>query len=249
MPCGPRLRKRTLSSVTNLPSITLHTLHGAVLADLDLVRLREALYSEPHGVSRVLEDGVGDAVEQKAMTLASVLFPIVLRAGQATVLLTQRTEHLKDHPGQISFPGGRAEPEDRSPAHTALREAEEEVGLSPQHVEIVGYLPEYLTSTGFRVTPVVALVTPPFSLCPDPFEVAEVFEVPLAFLLDPANHQRHSLHHRGKLRYYHALPYGNYFIWGATAGMIVSLYEALLAQREALPRAPSGCDASSVNGQ
>ena len=190
---------------------------------IDLERLREVLHAEPSQTSFVLEDGVGE----ETLTPASVLFPIVLRPGEPTVLLTQRTAHLRDHPGQISFPGGRAEPEDASPAHTALREAEEEVGLLPAHIEIAGYLPEYRTSTGFRVTPVVAMVTPPFDLRPDPFEVAEVFEVPLSFLLDPANHQQHSLHHRGKLRSYYAMPYGDYFIWGATAGMIMSLYRAL----------------------
>ena len=194
----------------------------------DVERLRGILHSEPSPASFILEDGVGDEV----LTPASVLFPIVLRPGAPTVLLTQRTAHLKDHPGQISFPGGRAEPEDPSPAHTALRETLEEVGLLPAHIEIAGYLPEYRTSTGFRVTPVVAVVTPPFDLHPDPFEVAEVFEVPLAFLLDPANHQQHSLHYRGKLRSYYAMPYGDYFIWGATAGMIMSLYHALRTLRQ-----------------
>ena len=199
------------------------TICCARLGLIDLEYLRSVLFAEPSPASFVLEDGVGDEV----LTPASVLFPIVLRLGEPTVLLTQRTAHLKDHPGQISFPGGRAEPEDQSPAHTALREAEEEVGLLPSHIEIAGYLPEYRTSTGFCVTPVVAVVTPPFDLRPDPFEVAEVFEVPLAFLLDSANHQQHSLHYRGKLRYYYAMPYGDYFIWGATAGMIMSLYHAL----------------------
>lgn len=193
----------------------------------DFERLRNVLYAEPSPGTFVLEDGVGD----EALTPASILFPIVLRPGGATVLLTQRTAHLRDHPGQISFPGGRAEPEDLSPAHTALREAEEEVGLLPAHVSIAGYLPEYRTGTGFSITPVVALVTPPFDLRPDAFEVAEVFEVPLAFLLDPANHQQHSMHYRGKQRSYCAMPYGNYFIWGATAGMILSLYLALGEQR------------------
>lgn len=203
------------------------TISSARTGGIDLDRLREVLQAAPSPTAFILEDGVGD----ETLTPASVLFPIVLRPGEPTVLLTQRTAHLRDHPGQISFPGGRAEPEDPSPAHTALREAEEEVGLLPAHIEIAGYLPEYRTSTGFRVTPVVAMVTPPFDLRPDPFEVAEVFEVPLAFLLDPANHQQHSLHYRGKLRSYYAMPYGDYFIWGATAGMIMSLYHALVADR------------------
>jgi 8-oxo-dGTP pyrophosphatase MutT (NUDIX family) len=148
------------------------------------------------------------------------------------VLLTQRTAHLRDHAGQVSFPGGRVEDEDPSPVHTALRETEEEIGLAREHVEVLGFLPEYRTGTGFRVTPVVALVRPPFTLALDPFEVAEAFEVPLAFLLDPANHKRHSLHYRGALRHFFAMPYGDYFIWGATAGMIRALCERLGLQGE-----------------
>ena len=190
---------------------------------IDLERLRACLAPAPVASGFVLEDGVGD----EPLTSAAVLFPIVLREFEPTVLLTQRTAHLRDHPGQISFPGGRVEPEDASPAHTALRETEEEVGLRRERVEIAGYLPEYRTSTGFRVTPVVGFVHPPFDLSPDAFEVAEVFEVPLGFLLDPANHQQHSLHHRGRLRHYYAMPYADYFIWGATAGMIMSLYRAI----------------------
>ena len=166
----------------------------------------------------------------QGLTPASVLFPIVLREREATVLLTQRTAHLKDHAGQICFPGGRVEPEDVSPAHTALRESEEEIGLSSNHVEIVGYLPEYRTVTGFCVTPVVAIVTPPFELCPDAGEVDEIFEVPLAFLLDPANHQTHSLPYHGKPRQFFAMTYQERFIWGATAGMIVSLSRALVSR-------------------
>lgn len=190
---------------------------------LDLERLRASLLTEPLSGHFVQEDGVDD----QPLTPAAVLFPIVLRDGGQTVLLTQRTAHLRDHAGQISFPGGRVEAEDLSPSHTALRETEEEIGLPRERIEILGFLPEYRTGTGFRVTPVVALVQPPFDLRPDPFEVAEVFEVPLAFLLDPANHQQHSLHYRGALRNYFAMPYGDYFIWGATAGMIRSLSERL----------------------
>lgn len=190
---------------------------------LDLERLRASLLPEPLSGHFVQEEGADD----QPLTPAAVLFPIVLRDGGQTVLLTQRTAHLRDHAGQISFPGGRVEVEDISPSHTALRETEEEIGLSREHVEILGFLPEYRTGTGFRVTPVVALVKPPFALHLDAFEVAEAFEVPLAFLLDPANHQRHSLHYRGALRNYFAMPYGDYFIWGATAGMIRSLSERL----------------------
>ncbi len=189
----------------------------------DLDRLRASLLSEPASGQFVQKAGN----EFAELTPAAVLFPIVQRAGGQTVLLTQRTAHLRDHAGQISFPGGRVETDDPSPVHTALRETEEEIGLAREHVEILGFLPEFYTGTGFRVTPVVALVIPPFELAPDPFEVAEVFEVPLAFLLDPANHQRHSMHYRGVLRHFFAMPYGEYFIWGATAGMIRSLSERL----------------------
>lgn len=193
---------------------------------VDLARLRKVLHPDPHAQPCIFDDG-GCRLED--LTPASVLFPIVLRDDGPTVLLTQRTEHLKDHPGQISFPGGRAEAHDPSPAHTALREAAEEIGLLGRHLEIVGYLPEYLTSTGFRVTPVVALVSPPFTLDPDPFEVADVFEVPLDFLLDSSNHSLRSVHYSGRLRQYYAMPYGDRFIWGATAGIIRSLYDALMA--------------------
>lgn len=190
---------------------------------VDLQRLRASLLAEPPTGQVVLEDGaLGEPLAP-----AAVLFPIILRDAGHTVLLTQRTAHLRDHAGQISFPGGRVEAHDATPMDTALRETEEEIGLSRERVEILGFLPEYRTGTGFRVTPVVALVTPPFDLQPDPFEVAEIFEVPLSFLLDPANHQQHSLHYRGALRNYFAMPYGDYFIWGATAGMIRSLTERL----------------------
>ncbi|MFZ2267170.1 MAG: CoA pyrophosphatase [Azonexus sp.] len=185
----------------------------------DLERLRSCLLREPSPGHFVQEEG-GEGLE---LTPAAVLFPIVLREAGQTVLLTQRTAHLRDHAGQISFPGGRVEDEDASPVHTALRETEEEIGLAREYIEILGFLPEYRTGTGFRVTPVVGLVQPPFTLALDPFEVAEAFEVPLDFLLDPANHQEHSLHYRGALRHFFAMPYGDYFIWGATAGMIRSL--------------------------
>jgi len=211
-----RMRKVT-TDTNNLTPMSLNC------DGVDFEELRSALFSAPERTVFVAEDGVGD----EELTPASVLFPIVLRADGPSVLLTQRTDHLRDHPGQISFPGGRVEPEDFSPAHTALREAQEEIGLSAEHVEIIGYLPEYRTGTGFRVTPVVALVRPPFDLTPDLQEVAEIFEVPLAFLMNPANHQQHLIHSRGKLRQFFAMPYGDYFIWGATAGIIVTLYRAL----------------------
>lgn len=164
---------------------------------------------------------------ESPLTPAAVLVPLIAHTETTTVLLTQRTKHMTRHPGQVSFPGGHIEPDDSSPEETALRETEEETGLHRRHIDIVGRLDNYETGTGFRVTPVVAVVTPPFELSPDPYEVAEVFEVPLAFLLDPANHQRHILEHKGVERKFFAMPYNQHYIWGATAGMLVNLYEVL----------------------
>lgn len=158
---------------------------------------------------------------------AAVLLPIVLRENAPTLLLTRRTVHLHDHAGQISFPGGRREADDVTPELTALREAREEVGIDPAQVEILGRLPEYHTVTGFEITPVVGLVTPPLNLRLDDFEVAEVFEPPLEFLLDRRNHQRHSLIFEGERREFWAIPWQNYYIWGATAGILVSLQRAV----------------------
>lgn len=162
---------------------------------------------------------------------AAVLVPLVLheyRENSPTVLFTRRTDHLYHHPGQISFPGGAMEAGDASAEETAIREAEEEIGLAPERIELIGRLPDYLTGTGFRVTPVVGLLHPPIKLKLDCFEVAEAFEVPLAHFLDPANHQRHSARMKdGKTRHFHAVPYGDYFIWGATAGMLMTLYRLL----------------------
>lgn len=159
---------------------------------------------------------------------AAVLVPLVEHADGFTIILTQRMADLKAHAGQISFPGGRMEPEDRDAEAGALREAHEEVGLAPSTVEILGQLDPYVTVTGFEVTPVVGAITPPLSLKPDPREVADIFEVPLAFILDRANHQRHSRTTAGGIkRAYYALPYGDRYIWGATAGMLINLYEVL----------------------
>ena len=158
---------------------------------------------------------------------AAVLIPIVLHGTAPSVLLTRRTGHLKAHGGQISFPGGRREREDQSPEGTALRETEEEVGLHRGYVDVVGRLDDYFTVTGFQVTPVVGLVTPPLRLQPDSFEVAEVFEVPLDFLMDPKNTLRQTMKKDGKRRRYFAIPYRDYYIWGATAGMLVNLREVL----------------------
>ena len=159
---------------------------------------------------------------------AAVLIPLVVRADGISVLLTRRTAHLDHHAGQISFPGGRVEDSDTDEVAAALRETQEEIGLDPRHIEVLGRLESYVTITNFVVVPVVALVHPPFDLKPDPFEVDEVFEVPFAFVLDPANHQRHFREGPdGSKRYFYALPYGPHYIWGATAAMLVNLAEAL----------------------
>ncbi len=163
----------------------------------------------------------------QALTPAAVLIGLVDRPDGLTILFTQRTDHLLHHPGQISFPGGHMDASDKTPEQTALRETEEEVGLDRRHVETIGRLSEYVTRTGFSITPVVALVQPPFDLNPDPHEVDDVFEVPLDFFLDPANHKRHSREINGKIKEFHAMPYGDYYIWGATAGMLINLYEVL----------------------
>jgi len=164
---------------------------------------------------------------ERIVTPAAVLVPLINRPAGVTVMLTQRTAHLTDHAGQISFPGGRVDEGDLDRVYTALREAEEETGLARDAVHVIGTLPEYDIATGFRVTPVVGWVEPPVEYDPDPFEVAEVFEVPLTHFLDPGNHQRHSDEVNGRRRSYYAMPYQQRNIWGATAGMLYSLYEAL----------------------
>jgi len=162
---------------------------------------------------------------------AAVLVPLVQREAGLTMLLTRRTDHLRDHAGQISFPGGRVEPEDEGPVATALRETEEEIGLDRRHIEVIGQLPVYSTVTAFQVTPVVGLVEPGFTLTLDSFEVAEAFEVPLAFLMDPAHHRHHRFEFAGTERRFLSMPWHGpereYFIWGATAAMLRNLYRLL----------------------
>jgi 8-oxo-dGTP pyrophosphatase MutT (NUDIX family) len=174
----------------------------------------------------------GDEAERPDPALlkpAAVLVPVVARVPQATILFTRRATHLKDHSGQVSFPGGRVAPADASPEATALRETREEIGLDAARVELLGRLPEYITGTGFRITPVVGILAPPFDLQADANEVEEIFEVPLAFLLDPANRQRQSREWQGKTRWFFAMPYQEHYIWGATAGMLVNLANHLSA--------------------
>jgi len=161
------------------------------------------------------------------LTPAAVLVPVVLRSDGPTILLTQRTDHLSDHAGQISFPGGRIEADDETPEAAALRETEEEVGLPRAKVQLIGRLDTYIVRTGFIVTPAVGFVHPPFDIDPDPFEVAEVFEVPLNFVMDRSNHQRRSREFRGVQRWFYVLEYEHRYIWGATAAMLVNFVDIL----------------------
>ena len=163
----------------------------------------------------------------RSLTPAAVLVPLVLREREPAILLTRRTDHLRDHAGQISFPGGRLEECDAHAEACALRETEEEIGLHPRHIELLGRLDVYLTRTGFEVTPVVGLVRPPFDLELDSFEVASIFEAPLSFFLNQENRRLHSRVWQGKERHFYVYPYQEHFIWGATAGMLANLAEIL----------------------
>jgi 8-oxo-dGTP pyrophosphatase MutT (NUDIX family) len=178
--------------------------------------------SGDQGTDRMLEI----VAREQPIRPAAVLIPVVDRP-QPTVLLTQRSAHLNDHAGQISFPGGKIDPTDASPLDAALREANEEVGLEREFIDPIGYLDLYGTAFGFRILPTVARVRPGFTLRVSAAEVDDVFEVPLAFLMDPANHQIHSKEFRGIERLYYAMPYEERYIWGATAGILRVLYERI----------------------
>ena len=164
----------------------------------------------------------------KATKPAAVLVPVIDR-GEPTVLLTLRTAELASHAGQVAFPGGKIEPADESPVAAAMREAREETGLPPTLIEPIGYLDLYLTFSGFRILPTVARVKPDFTLTPNPTEVTETFEVPLKFLMTPANHQRKTRDWSGFARDYYVMPYQNRYIWGITAGILRNLYERIYA--------------------
>lgn len=204
--------------------------HDGHLPPLDEARLTAAALREHFARGDTWHpDIAGDPRwHERPPAAASVLVPLVQRDDGLRVLLTQRTDHLHDHAGQISFPGGRAEPEDADEVATALRETEEEIGLSRRHIEVIGRLPVYTTITHFVVTPVVALVHPPFELSLDAFEVASAFEVPLPFLMTPAHHRRHLFEAGGAPRQFLSMPWHDgeteRFIWGATAAMLRNLY-------------------------
>lgn len=198
-----------------------------------MARARAKLYREPPLGAEA--DDIGDhSLDPSLVALrapgprkpAAVLVGIIERP-DPTILLTQRTSHLPSHAGQIAFPGGKIDAGDASPLAAALREAEEEVGLDRRFVEPIGYLDPYQTTTGFRIVPVVGLVAPDHDLTANPHEVADLFEVPLSFLMNPHNHERHSREFRGASRQYYAMPFGERYIWGATAGMIRRLYARL----------------------
>ena len=182
-------------------------------------------FSPPHPRhgDHVLNLDLADAAARPA----AVLVPLVAHAAGMNVLLTQRAAAMRDHSGQIAFPGGKIDAADGSPLEAALREAEEEIGLARRHIEPLGYLDPYQTGTGFRIQPVVALVIPPFALAINAGEVEAAFEVPLAFLMNPANHLRHSRLWQGRERFFHAMHYRERYIWGATAGILHNLYERL----------------------
>ncbi|TNE39126.1 MAG: CoA pyrophosphatase [Alphaproteobacteria bacterium] len=201
-------------------------------------KLKDALDPVPTAISSILGEGGeyrGDhdlnpasvPVIGQRYTPAAVLVPIVMRNEGPTVILTRRATHLAKHAGQISFPGGRADEGDATAVATALREAEEEINLDPSLVEVVGALNTYITVTRYSVTPVVGLVEPAFSLRPEEGEVSEIFEVPLEFLLKAENRKRHGGFYNGVERFWYAIPFGDYYIWGATAGMIKDLSERI----------------------
>ncbi len=156
---------------------------------------------------------------------AAVLIPIVAHSGEPTMLFTERASKMRNHAGQVAFPGGRIDETDKSPVATALREAEEEIGLASHHVETLGYLAPYQTGTGYRVVPVVALVTPPFVLQLNPHEVVDTFEVPLSFVMHEPNYRRHRWERDGVVRESWALDYDGHMIWGVTAGILRNFYE------------------------
>ena len=174
-----------------------------------------------------LNPALRDMIVRDGLRDAAVMIAVVDHPGDATLLLTQRTVHLRNHSGQIAFPGGRIDPEDATPEDAALRETEEEVGLDPSLIDIIGRMPDYVTGSGYRIAPVLGVVTPGFDLTINPDEVDAAFEVPLRFLMDPANHRRDSRLWNEQERFFYTMPYGDRYIWGVTAGIIHALYERL----------------------
>lgn len=204
--------------------------------------------ARPHDVGQNSDAGFSDDGEsgallnqsshQTSLKHAAVLILIVNRPDAPTVLFTQRTAHLTDHGGQISFPGGRVEADDASAEHTALRETAEETGIDETRIALLGSIPRYTTGTGYLITPVVGWVEPPVDYQPDPKEVEECFEVPLDYLIAPVNHRLETAMYKGRMRQYYAIPYGHRYIWGATAGMLVTFTRVLSNARGMLFQPP-----------
>ena len=226
-------------SVPHDPAFASAEARGAAVtpAELRLSALKQR-FSAPPVWQPELRTDMRLLYPDRSPRAASVLIPLIVRNDAVGVLLTQRTAHLHDHAGQISFPGGRVDESDADAIATALREAHEEIGLLPAHVEVVGTLPEYLTATSYRVTPVIGVIERSFAPVLDTFEVSEVFEVPLAFLMDPINHERRIAQLGDATRTFYAMPYATperaaagrrYFIWGATAAILRNLYQFLRA--------------------
>ena len=199
----------------------------------DDLRMRVAREQVPHAGpgygDHMLNPDMHEMIAGNRLRDAAVLIPVIERGEAATVLLTQRAEKLRSHSGQVAFPGGRIDPTDGSAEDAALRETFEEVGLPARSVEVIGRMPDYVTGSGYRIVPVVGVVQPGFELVINEAEVDAAFEVPLGFLMDPANHRRESRIWLERERFYYTMPYGERFIWGATAGIIRTLYERLYA--------------------
>jgi 8-oxo-dGTP pyrophosphatase MutT (NUDIX family) len=234
VPSAPAARRPPIKDPEAVPVVGTDV-HLAAIAPqvLESVALK-ARFARHSGWQAVIA-GDGGA-DMASLRNAAVLVPLVMRAHGLCVLLTRRADHLHDHPGQISFPGGRVDDGDADIVATALRETEEEVGVARRYIEVIGQLPDYVTVTQYRVTPVIALVDPNYTLALDAFEVAEAFEVPLAFLMNPAHHQRHEFEFAGARRQFLSMPWHGvgsageerrFFIWGATAAMLRNLYHAL----------------------
>ena len=197
----------------------------------DDFRRRAAHEQAPHGDTdygdHSLNPDLRDMIMQNKLRDAAVLIPIVDHGDEASVILTKRTEKLRSHSGQIAFPGGRIDPTDPTPEFAALRETEEEIGLSSDFIEVVGRMPDYVSGSGFRIAPVLSVVKPGFMLTINEDEVDDAFEVPLSFLMNPHNHNRESRVWQDHERFFYTMPFGERYIWGVTAGIIRTLYERL----------------------